>query len=228
MQSGAVCIIIYSMNIQKLKSYINSDDILDLSNKGLSTSEIEEIINLIIDPQNNFPVVACIDFSRNYMDRIPRNFSALFEYMENSMCDSLSMEQNPFEKSTMDDVLAAFQLRNRAEVISIYIFVDDTISRAQCQQFIYNSLIEFLAKTDPTKQLARDTILHEHTVEHGYKLLRGFSLEVNTYSGDDPETKLHNLTSMDVYDFDQELLSKQAATAIIEYYGSPAIKQRLV
>ena len=205
------------MNLQELTDAIEND-VLNLCNRGLTTKDIENIIDTIIKNQTSFGSVTGILLANNNMDHIPRNFQQLYEFMEESASDFLEINGNPFNKAGMSEIIYALQCKNAATAISIRLFTDDVMTSEQCQRFIYNNLLKMPSKLDPKKELGSEVLLPQ-LIKKAKKLLKIYGMEVNTNSDHDSDTKLRSLVVKDFYDFKPEILESQAKAALTAYYS---------
>lgn len=205
------------MILKKLKEAI-IDKTLSLSNMGLTTKNVEEMIYVILKNKAEFSHISAIDLYGNKMDNIPNNFQQLHDFMEYSSYDYLDISNNPLDKATMDDIIYALQSKNSASSVSIHIFQDDIVTREQCQKFIFNSLVKELAKIDPDKNMY-PFVVQETLHTTAMDLINTFASEVNEYSQDDVLIKIRCLSAKNTYDFNQAVLQMQIRQVIHDYYA---------
>ena len=84
------------MNVEDLKKQISARNVLDLSNKFLTTEAVETVIEVILANEETFNLVSGVNLSGNNMAKIPDNFLRLCEYLEDTDASDLDISGNPF------------------------------------------------------------------------------------------------------------------------------------
>jgi len=214
------------VTLNEIKACINENECLDLSNLDLTSSQAEDIIHKILDPNSQLGSISSLDFSANNMDDLPYNFVALIRFMEAKDCSKLNIQDNGFNRATMETILEALQCRNSTDSLDLTLFNQGLISTAQYQQFLCNSMLELIYEVDPHKELRDDKGLNNSLVEYFTTLTEQYVMIINSGSVDDETTKLKCLVAKDPYDFNPSLLQRQIANLCDEYYAPSPLSSK--
>ena len=217
------------MNVEDLKKQISARNVLDLSNKFLTTEAVETVIEVILANEETFNLVSGVNLSGNNMAKIPDNFLRLCEYLEDTDASDLDISGNPFNLTIMESLLDAWQARVKSRSLSIRIINDDIITSEIFQRLIYTSLVHYLTVNDPEKEAKGDPELEAEMHKYVDELFAYYVETINEKGPDKPLNTLLSLTAKDIYDFDPWLLKSQISKAVTEYYsGSPKIRSLIL